>query len=196
MTPRPLVNGHPPAPKRRRADAWQRREALVAALLGGATVGEAAALIGVRRTTASGWLSESDVRELLDCERAALSRVTRDATAALHREAVAIALVGLRQNRDLTDALAVLRLTLPATSREADRPTEDPLVAAHDPGLDAELQLLLDNHALGARAEGFEDARRVLALLVRSGELPEGVLDALDQPSDVARGRGWRRAHA
>ncbi len=182
--------------KRRRADAWQRREALVTALLGGATVREAAALVGVRRTTASGWLSEPDVRELLDSERAALSRVTRDATAALHREAVAIALSGLRQNRDPSDALAVLRLTLPAAGREAAIVSENSVAAARDLDLDAEVQQLLDAHAHEARAEGFEAARAVLAQLVQSGALPEGVIEAFGWPPDAALTGGWRRAHA
>jgi hypothetical protein len=102
------------------AAAQGRRHAVVAAILAGATVGEAAALAGVRRETASRYLAEPAVAAWLATERNALAEQTRHAVYALHREAVGIVLRDLRTGRSPERALAVLRLT------PARRPTRRP----------------------------------------------------------------------
>jgi hypothetical protein len=98
--------------KRPNAAAFARRQTVVAALLAGSSVGEAAALAGVRRETASRYLSEPAVATLLAAEREALAAQTRHAVHALHREAVFIALRDLRTGQSPDRALAILRLTL------------------------------------------------------------------------------------
>jgi hypothetical protein len=98
--------------KRPNAAAFARRQTVVAALLAGSSVGEAAALAGVRRETASRYLSEPAVAALLAAEREALAAQTRHAVQALHREAVLIALRDLRTGQSPDRALAILRLTL------------------------------------------------------------------------------------
>ena len=102
---------------RHSASAWTRRVNFVLALLTGSTVGEAAALVGVRRDTASKWLAEPRVTAFLDSERERLSAGTRDAVAALHRRAVSILLRDLTTSASPERALSVLRMTLPALTR-------------------------------------------------------------------------------
>jgi hypothetical protein len=125
------------------AAAQGRRHAVVAAILAGASVGEAAALAGVRRETASRYLSEPAVAAWLATERNALAEQTRNAVHALHREAVRILLRDLRTGQSPERALAVLRLTLRGglpddrSAQDAAQLTDELTHGAHDDVLDA-----------------------------------------------------------
>ena len=125
------------------AAAHGRRHAVVAAILAGASVGEAAALAGVRRETASRYLSEPAVAARLATERNGLADQTRNAVHALHREAVRIVLQDLRTGQSPERALAVLRLTLRGglpddrSDPDAAQLTDELTQGAHDDVLDA-----------------------------------------------------------
>src|SRR3954451_15706604 len=135
------LGGHPMT--RPNAAAQGRRHAVLAATLAGASVGEAAALAGVRRETASRYLSEPAVAALLATERNALAEQTRHAVHALHHEAVRIVLHDLRTGQNPERALAVLRLTLRGglpedrSDHDAAQLTDELTHGAHDAVLDA-----------------------------------------------------------
>src|SRR5690606_31208712 len=82
--------------RRRDEAAWQRREDAVRAIVGGATIGETAALLGVDRSTVGKWLTEPDVRALLETERRTVAEHARDQLLAVHTEAARIILRELR----------------------------------------------------------------------------------------------------
>jgi hypothetical protein len=134
---------------RHNAAAQGRRHAVVAAILAGASVGEAAALAGVRRETASRYLAEPAVAAWLATERNALTDQTRHAVHALHREAVGIVLHDLRTGHSPERALAVLRLTLRGglpedrSTPDAAQLTDELTQGAHDDVLDALLDDLM-----------------------------------------------------
>jgi len=139
--------------KRPSAAALLRRQTVVAALLAGSSVGEAAALAGVRRETASRYLSEPAMVALLTSERKALASQTRNAVHALHREAVFVALRDLRASQSPDRALAILRLTLragfveDAPRRDAEELAQELEAGSHDPVLETLISQLMEGIA-------------------------------------------------
>src|SRR4051812_28564025 len=148
-----LVTRARSAMKRPSAATLLRRQTVVAALLAGSSVGEAAALAGVRRETASRYLSEPAVVALLTSERDALASQTRNAVHALHREAVFVALRDLRTSQSPDRALAILRLTLragfveDAPRREAAELAQELEAGSHDRVLETLINQLMEGIA-------------------------------------------------